>query len=348
MKKSVLIVLLLTVLVSVTAFAMGGQDENTETEQVVNVYSHRHYDVDQELYDRFTELTGIKVNVVKANADELIERLRSEGPNSPADVLITVDAGRLYKAKEMGLLQSVNSSLLEGAVPAYLRDSEGFWFGLTKRARVIAYHKTRVNPSELSTYEDLADEKWKGRLVVRSSSNIYNQSLLASLIEHNGRADALEWAKLVIANMAREPKGNDRDQVKAIASGQADIAVINTYYLGKLVTSSDEAEVAAGNEVGLFFPNQNGRGTHINVSGAGIIKTSKNYENAVKFIEFLVSVEAQEKYAQANYEYPVRTDVKPSDLVASWGAFKDDQVSLSVLGANNSEAVIVFDEANWK
>ena len=345
MKKILLITIVL--FTASLSFASGQKDVNDNIQEV-NVYSHRHYDVDQKLYDQFFTETGIKVNVVKAGADELLERLKSEGPNSPADILLTVDAGRLYKAQEMGLLQAVQTDKLTSAMPEHLRHPDGFWYGLTKRARVLAYSVDRVSPQELSTYEDLTDSKWKGRIVVRSSSNIYNQSMMASIIAANGKESAVQWAEGVVANMAREPKGNDRDQVKAVAAGQADIAIINTYYLGKLLTSSDEEEVNAGKSVALFFPDQDDRGTHINVSGAGVTTYAPNKENAIKFLEFLTSIEAQIVYAQENFEYPVRDDVEPSELVASWGTFKDDFTNLDVLGKLNVEAVIEFDKAGWK
>jgi iron(III) transport system substrate-binding protein len=339
-------VLLLLVLAT-SVFAVG-QTERNSTVSEVNLYSHRHYDVDQKLYNQFFSETGIKVNVIKAGADELLERIKNEGPNSPADILLTVDAGRLYKAQTLGLLQPISSGILEESVPAHLRHPDGYWFGLTKRARVIAYHIDRVDPSELSTYENLTDPKWKDKIVVRSSSNIYNQSLMASMIAANGKVSSGQWAEGVVANMARDPRGNDRDQVKAIASGLADLALINTYYLGKLLTSSESEEVDAGKQIALFFPNQEDRGAHINVSGAGVAAYAPNKENAILFLEFLTSVEAQTIYAQENYEYPVREDVKPSDLVASWGSFKEDRTNMDILGELNVEAVIEFDKAGWK
>lgn len=338
---------LLFFLLASSVFA-AGQSEGISNAHEVNLYSHRHYDVDQKLYDQFYSETGIKVNVIKAGADELLERIKNEGPNSPADILLTVDAGRLYKAQDLGLLQSVTSTVLTESVPAHLRHPDGYWFGLTKRARVIAYHIDRVDPSELSTYENLTDPKWERRIVVRSSSNIYNQSLMASMIAANGKAAAGHWAEGIVANMARNPKGNDRDQVKAVASGQADLAIINTYYLGKLLNSSDPEEVSAGEQIALFFPNQDDRGTHINVSGAGVTAHAPNKENAILLLEFLTSIEAQTIYAQENYEYPVREDVEPSELVASWGDFKEDRTNMDLLGQLNVEAVIEFDKAGWK
>ncbi len=316
--------------------------------QDVNVYSHRHYETDQKLFEKFTERTGIEVNVVKASADELIKRLEIEGENSPADVLITVDAGRLHRAKSKGLLQPVQSEMLSENVPAHLRDPEGHWFGLTRRARVIVYSKERVRPDELSTYEALTDETWRGKVLVRSSQNIYNQSLLASLIAHEGRDAARAWAAGIVENMARKPKGNDRDQVKAIAAGIGDLALMNTYYIGLMLNSSNAEERKVAKQVAIFFPDQDGRGTHVNVSGAGVTASSKNKANAIKFLEFLTGEEAQGKFAAANYEYPVNPQVEWSPLLNSWGTFKADTLNLYLLGKYNSEAVKFFDEVGWR
>ncbi|WP_241147987.1 Fe(3+) ABC transporter substrate-binding protein [Lacinutrix jangbogonensis] len=316
--------------------------------QEINVYTHRHYPADQELFANFEKQTGIKVNVVNAKADELMQKMTKEGAQCPADVLITVDAGRLVRAKDKGLLQSVVSPVLEVNIPSNLRDEDNQWFALTKRARVIAYAKDRVSPQQLSTYEDLAASKWNKKILVRSSGNIYNQSLLASIIANDGEDDARIWARNIVGNMSRSPQGNDRDQVKAIVAGEGDIAIVNTYYIGKLLNSSNPEEVKAGNGVGLFFPNQENRGTHINISGAGVAKYAPNKANAIKFIEYLSGVEAQEVFAKANYEYPVNSAVEPSDLLKSWGDFKADSLLLSTLGNNNKKAVLVFDEVGWK
>ncbi|MBZ9631189.1 Fe(3+) ABC transporter substrate-binding protein [Salegentibacter sp. LM13S] len=325
------------------------KNENAESEnQEVNVYTHRHYESDQELFKQFEEETGITVNVINASADELIQKMRMEGEQSPADVLITVDAGRLERAKSSDLLQAVSSDILEETIPSHLKDADNHWFGLTKRARVIAYAKDRVNESELSTYEDLASDKWNDKLLIRSSGNIYNQSLMASIMVHNGEEEAKEWAEAVVENMARAPKGNDRDQVKAVVAGEGDLAVVNTYYIGKLLNSEDPEEVKAGESIELFFPNQEGRGTHINVSGAGVAKYAPNKENAIKFIEFLISEDAQKIFAHSNFEYPVNEDVAPADLLQEWGEFKEDTLNLSKLGENNKKAVMLFDEAGWK
>ncbi len=317
-------------------------------EKLVNVYTHRHYEADQQLFDRFREETGIRVEVVKAGADELINRLQVEGENSPADLLFTVDAGRLYRAKELGLLQAVDSEVLEANVPAALRDPDNHWFGLTQRARIVVHSRERVDPASLSTYEALTDPQWRGRILVRSSGNIYNQSLLASIIAAHGADEARRWAEGMVANMARTPKGNDRDQVKAIAGGEGDVALVNTYYLGLLLDSEDPEERRVGEQVAVFFPNQEGRGAHVNVSGAGVTASAPHREEAVRLLEFLVSDAAQELFAAANYEYPVKPGVPWSDLLESWGRFKADPVSLSRLGELNAEAVRIFDEAGWR
>jgi iron(III) transport system substrate-binding protein len=319
-----------------------------EPQEVVNVYSHRHYPADRDLFREFETLTGIRVNVLKAGADELINRLELEGATSPADLLITVDAGRLYRAKVKGLLQSVSSPTLNTAVPLYLRDQENTWFGLTTRARIIVYSKERVNPTELGTYEDLTDPKWYGRILVRSSANIYNQSLLASILAAKGSDDARDWAAGIVKNMARVPKGNDRDQIKGISARIGDIALVNSYYLGLLASSSDPIDKAAVEAVGIHFPNQADRGTHINISGAAVTANAPNKDNAILLLEFLTSIQGQRIYAQANYEYPVRQDTSPAPLLASWGEFKSDPLPLSKLGEYNASAVALFDEVGWR
>ena len=315
--------------------------------QELNVYTHRHYESDQVLFERFTEETGININVVNASADELIVKMENEGDQSPADVLITVDAGRLERAKEKGLLQPVSSEVLAAQVPGHLKDSEDYWYGLTKRARIIVYDKERGMPDNLTTYEGLADPAFAGDVLIRSSGNIYNQSLLASIIANNGVDDAREWAKGVVSNMARAPQGNDRDQMKAVVAGEGQVAVVNTYYLGHLMNSQDPAEVEVGKRIGLFFPNQDGRGAHINVSGIGVAAHAPNKEEAIAFIEFLSSVAAQSTFSSSNYEYPVNPEAQPSSLLQEWDTFKEDELSLSRLGELNKQAVLTFDEAGW-
>lgn len=317
-------------------------------ESEITVYSHRHYAADEELFDRFSEQTGIEVNVVKAGADELIERLIAEGDNSPADVLITADAGRLQRAKSAGLLQPIESEELEKHIPSSLRDPDRTWFGFTLRARVLAYAEDRVSPGELNSYEDIADDRWKGRILVRSSSSIYNQSLLASIIAAKGEEAALRWAKAVRENMARPPQGGDRDQLRAVAAGLGDIAIVNTYYVGLMANSSDPTDRRVAQELGIFFPNQDGRGTHVNVSGAGVTKAAQNKDGAIRFLEFLASREAQATFPQATYEYPVVRGVEWSDLQKQWGRFEADTLNLATLGALNEKAVETFNLAGWE
>lgn len=329
------------ILASVLAFSVAQASE-------VNLYSHRHYDTDKELYKLFEKKTGIKVNVIQAKADELIKRLEVEGKDSKADAFITADAGNLHRAKALGLLQKVDSKTINSIVPAHLRDEGGEWFGLTKRARIIAYAKDRVDPKKITSYEDLTKPEWKGKVLVRSSGNIYNQSLLSSMIETQGADKAQAWAKGIVENMARAPKGNDRDQVKAVFAKEGDVAILNTYYLGIMLNSPKEEDRAVAQSVGIIFPNQNDRGTHINISGIGVTKAAKNYANAVKLIEFLLSQEAQSLFAEANYEYPINPKVKASGTVASWGEFKEDSVSLNALGKNNAEAIKIFDQVGWR
>ena len=321
---------------------------NMNLQAQINIYSHRHYESDKILFKKFTDQTGIKINVIKGSADQLIERLVSEGNNSPADILLTVDAGRLYRAKAAGILQAIESKKINENVPPSMRDPDGHWFGLTVRARVLVYSKERVNPSQLSTYEDLATRKWRGKIAVRSSSNIYNQSLMASMIEANGSRKALSWAKSVRKNMARAPRGSDRDQARAVAAGLADVAIMNTYYLGILANSSDTKDREVFKKVSVFFPNQEGRGTHINISGAGITKSSKNKKDAIRFLEFLTGPEAQKIFGSVNYEYPIKIETNQSELLKSWGSFTYDTLNLSILGSNNAEAVKLFDKAGWE
>ncbi|MEM1258919.1 MAG: Fe(3+) ABC transporter substrate-binding protein [Bacteroidota bacterium] len=335
-------------IVAGTLFSCIGTSKDETKSQEVNVYTHRHYPPDQELFAQFEEANGIKVNIVNASADELIQKMQLEGTASPADVLITVDAGRLVRAKEKDLLQPIQSPFLDSIIPSHLQDGDKQWFALTKRARVIVYAKDRIDPELLSTYEDLASERWKQKLLIRSSSNIYNQSLMASFIANLGEEKAKAWAEKIVANMARTPKGNDRDQVKAVVAGEGDLAIVNTYYVGRMINSDDPVESAAGKGVGIYFPNQNDRGTHINISGAGVAKYAPNRENAIRFIEFLASSAAQSVFAEANFEYPVNPNVKPAALLRQWGDFKEDNLNLSALGTNNKAAVLLFDEVGWQ
>ena len=318
-----------------------------DDEKVVNVYSHRHYDADKKLYDTFTEKTGIKVKVVKANADELIERMKTEGQRSPADLFLAADAGRLVRAENAGVLQPLDNELLEQRIPAHLRAPDGSWFGVSKRARVLVYDKTRPRP-ELSTYEALANDPMIGKILVRSGTNIYNQSLLASLIAHHGVDKAEAWARGVVTNMAREPKGSDRDQMKALAAGEGKVAIVNSYYVGLLVDSDVPEEHKVGQKMAVFFPNQNDRGAHVNVSGAGLAKHAPHRENAIELLEFLVSDEAQRIFVEDNNEFPVVEGIELSELLESWGDFTEDELSLARVGENNDEAVKIFDRVGWR
>ena len=316
----------------------------------INIYSQRHYEVDRIQYENFEKLTGIKVNVIKAGADELLERLKNEGKNTPADLFVTVDAGKLQKGVEMGLFQKIDNSVINSNVSDDLKDQNGYWIPITYRARLLVYSNDRVSESDLSTYEDLADEKWRNRLLVRSSTNAYNQALMSSLYANLGKKAVTDWSTHVVANFARDPKGNDRDQVKAIAAGQGDIAIVNSYYIGLLLSSEKQSEVDAGKAVSVFFPNQenNERGTHINISGFAMTKNAPNKENAIKLLEYLTGIEAQNTYVNNSYEYPANPNVFPSKIVQSWGDFKRDTLDLNTLGTYRNDAIRVFDQTGWK
>ncbi|RWZ58870.1 Fe(3+) ABC transporter substrate-binding protein [Halobacillus fulvus] len=359
-------ILLLTILAACGNSTEEGQTDNTNEEETteeasnseenaseesggeVNLYTGRHYETDQELYDQFTEETGIEVNVIQGDDDELIARLDREGKASEADLLMTADAGRLHRAKSMDLLQQVDSETLNENIPENLRDEESQWFGLTKRARVIVYNKETVNPEDIQTYADLTKDEFQDKVLIRSSSNIYNQSLLASMIALDGEEAAKEWAQGIVDNMARAPKGGDRDQAKAVIAGEGDVAVMNTYYLGKMLNSEDEEEVKVAEQLGIIFPNQDTTGTHVNISGIGMTASSKNQENAQQFMEFLTTEAAQEQFAEANYEYPVNPNVEAAELLQSWGEFKAQDLNLSELGENNERAIQIMNEVGWQ
>jgi iron(III) transport system substrate-binding protein len=314
----------------------------------VNVYSARKEALIKPLLDRFSVHTGIRVNLVTGKADALLVRLRSEGANSPADVLITTDAGRLHRAKTADVLQAVDSVVLAAAVPAEFTDSDGYWFGLSMRARPIMYAKDRVDPASLNDYEDLTSPEWKARICVRSSDNIYNQSLVASMIIADGVEATEDWAAALVANLARDPKGGDRDQIKAAAAGQCDIAIANTYYLAHLLNSGDSDERSVAQAVAIHWPNQSGRGTHVNVSGIAMTRFAPNAGHALQLMEYLVGDAAQTWYAETNYEYPVKPGLALSPTVAAWGEFKADSVNLSRLGEFNTRAVMLMDRAGWR
>ena len=313
-------------------------------EAVVNVYSARHYDTDLALYDRFLETTGVRVRLVEGGSDALIERLANEAEFSPADVLITVDAGRLWRARQRGVLQAVQSPVLAKRIPPHLRDAEGYWFGLSKRARVIVYNKAAGLPKGVSRYEDLAAEALRDQVCMRSSGNIYNVSLLASLIEHLGEEAAEAWARGVVANFHRPPQGNDTAQLRAVAAGECRLSIANTYYIGRMLGS--DADRAAAAKIGVLFPNQAGRGAHVNISGAGVARHAPHRANAVKFLEYLTGDFAQRLFAEGNNEHPVIGP--PTGPIATLGTFTEDTLAATALGTGQASAVKVFDRAGWK
>jgi iron(III) transport system substrate-binding protein len=317
-------------------------------EEVLNVYNARHYGTDDQLWNGLTAATGIKVNVVSGNHDELIQRMLSEGANSPADLFITVDAGRLAFAMDKGVFQPVTSALLESTIPANLREPSGLWYGMAMRARVIMYDKSKVKPGDIATYEDLADPKWKGQVLIRSSTNVYNLSLMGSLLAAHGPEQTEAWCKGLVANLARPPEGGDTDQINAVAAGVGSLAVSNTYYLARLGSSGKPAEQAVFDKIGVIFPNQADRGTHVNVSGAGVAKNAPNKANAIKAMEYLASPEAQRYFADVSLEYPANPTMKPHPVLAGFGAFRQDQLNASTFAANSAEVAKIADRCGWK
>ncbi|MBK1645684.1 Fe(3+) ABC transporter substrate-binding protein [Thiocapsa imhoffii] len=342
MKPHLSLLALATAIITTALPVIAAADEE------VNLYSARKEELIKPLLDRFTEQTGIRVNLVTDKAETLLKRLESEGINSPADLIITVDAGNLHRAKEAGVTQPIASEVLIAAIPETYRDPEGHWFGLSLRARPILYVEGKVDPDSLSTYEALADPAWQGKICIRSSDNIYNQSMVASMIAADGVEATEAWARGLVANMARPPRGGDRDQIAAAAAGQCDIAIANTYYLAGMLNSGDPSQVAAAEMMRVFWPNQDDRGTHVNVSGIAMTHAAKNKDAATQLAEFLVSPESQAWYAEVNGEYPVLVDAEITPLLQSWGTFKADEVQLSVLGEYGPEAVRLMDRAGWK
>lgn len=339
LKRSTTIALAATLLAGTATIATAAE---------VNIYSARHYQTDEQLYNGFTEATGIKINRIEDDSDKLISRIEAEGLNSPADILITVDAGRLWRADEKGIFDETSSETLQKRIPASLRHPDGEYFGFSKRARLIFFNKAEIKEPPQS-YEALADPKYKGEICIRSSSNMYNLSLMASMIEAHGEEKALAWAKGVVANMARAPKGGDTDQIKAAAAGECGVAVANHYYFVRLMTSDKAADQDVVKAMGVVFPNQGDRGTHVNISGAGVLKHAPNKQNAVKFLEYLASDQAQQYFAGGNYEYPVVDTVKPAEVVADLGReFKQDPVNVSAYGRNQAQAQKLLDQAGWK
>jgi len=339
-------------LLLISACSKGGAENHSNVAAPitgeVNVYSARHYDSDLAIYDAFTEETGIRVNIIEAGGDALIERLTREAEASPADVFITADAGILWRAEERGVLRPIENSSILDRVPAQFRDPENEWVALSKRARIIIYDKARGAPEGLTTYADLASPKFAGEICVRSSTNVYNQSLLAGIIEHVGEEKAEAWTKGVVANFARKPEGNDTTQIEAVAAGQCRISIVNSYYLARYVGSENAKMRSIGEKVGFIFPNQSTTGTHVNISGAGVVKYAPNAENAEKLIAYLLSDEAQKVFAAGNNEYPVISNVAPIGPIAAFGDFRADTIDMAALGAHQTEAVKIFDRAGWR
>lgn len=318
-------------------------------EKVLNLYTARHYQTDEALYRNFTEKTGIRINRIEGQEDPLLERIRNEGANSPADVFITVDIGRLWRAQQAGVFAPVTSKVLASRIPANYRDPNGEWFGFSARARVIVFNKTTVKPGDMTRYEELADPKWKGRVCTRSSGHVYNLSLVSSLIVHDGAARTEQWARGVAANLARAPKGGDTDQLKAVAAGECDIAIANTYYLARLLKSSKPEDKAVADKLGVVWPNQSSQGVHMNVSGGGMLRHAPNKEAAVKFLEYLASDEAQAYFADGNNEWPVVPSVKISNpALEQLGEFKADKINVAELGKYQAEAQKIVDKAGYR
>lgn len=316
-------------------------------EKILNLYSARHYQTDEALYTGFTQQTGIKINRIEGKEDELLERIKNEGANSPADIFLTVDAARLAKAHELGLFAPVASKTLESRIPNHLRTED--WFSFSTRARVIIFNKSAVKAEDIQNYADLADPKLKGKLCTRSGSHPYNLSLMASVIAHQGEAKAEELARGMVANFARSPKGGDTDQIKAVAAGECGVAITNTYYVARLLRSTKPEELKMMEKVGVVWPNQSSTGTHINVSGGGMLKTAPHKEAAVKFLEYLASDQAQRYFADGNNEWPVVDNVKVANpALESLGKFKADKLPVKNLAMYQAKAQIIFDRAGFK
>lgn len=346
-RKGKIMALVLTVTMSLGILAGCTKSESTTADDAskeVNVYSSRHYDVDKEIYKKFEDETGIKVNIVEGKSDELLERIKREGEDTKADVFLTVGGESISVANEADVLQPIKSKKTLENIPEEFRGSDNKWVGLTSRARAIVYSKDRVNPDSIKTYEDLTKDEFKDKVLVRSSSSSYNQALLASFIQENGVDWSTNWAEGVVNNMARTPEGNDRDQVKAIAAGTGDVAIVNSYYLGKLLNSSDQEEKKAGEAVKIKFPEN----THLNISWGGITKNAKNQENAELFLEYLTDEEVQTMYSNENYEYPLNKNANTNELLKTWGEFNKQNINYDTLGDSLPEAVKVFDKVGWK
>ena len=323
-------------------------NSNSLISKEINIYSHRQPFLINPFLEAFTAETGIKTNIVYSKTG-LAERLQAEGANSPADLILTVDIARLYVYRDKDLLASIDSSLLKANIPSYLRSDDNTWFGLSKRARVIIVNKNRVNFDEIKKIEDLSSPKWKGRICSRPGSHVYNRALMASIIAANGEEEAEKWAEGLVLNLARRPQGNDRAQVKAIYEGQCDIAIINNYYFGKLKFSEDSKQREWTKNLKLIFPNQEkgDRGSHVNISGGGVVKFSKNKKEAIMLLEYLTNKNAQQLYGEINFEYPVNPNVDSSDELKSWGVFREDQLPIINIAKLAPLAQKIIDRSGW-
>ncbi|QXK92214.1 extracellular solute-binding protein [Neoehrlichia mikurensis] len=339
--------LLFFVLIVSTVVVFLYKNYHSDNKNVVNVFSSRKEELLRDVFQRFTEKTGIKVRYINDDAAQLISRMESEGSYGNGDVFLTADAVNLILAKKKGLLQEVNSKILNEAIPQKYRDAKGYWFGLTKRARIIVYNKELVSSKELSTYEDLANVKWKDKILVRSSNSPYNQSLIAFMIANNGEKNTRAWVRGLVNNMARKPSGGDTDQIYAVAAGEGSIAIVNSYYFGRILMSQKEKDKQFAKKLSIFFPNQNTTGVMINISGGAVTKYAKNKEGAIKLLEFLISTEAQKIYSEANQEYPI-IDIGYSDILKSWGTFKESDLPLQELENYLKQSVKIADEEGWK
>ena len=320
----------------------------SKSEDELNIYSGRKSHLIEPLIKEFEVDSNIKVNLTSGKSDEFIEKLKLEKNNTKADVLLTTDIARLIRAKENNLFKKITSNVLDENIPKEYKSKDNDWFGLSIRARPIIYSKERVNVNEVKNYEQLGDKKWEGKICMRSSANVYNQSLISYMILNLGEKKTEEWIKNLVNNFARKPFGGDRDQIKAIASGQCDITVANTYYLANMLNSKNKKDVKAAEKVSVFWPNQETSGTHINISGAGILKSSKNFRNALMFLEFLSSKKAQEIYTKNIHEYSIRMDVKPSETVSKFGKFKSDHLKLEEIGKKIKIAIYFASKNNWR
>lgn len=338
-----------TLAAAMAAGMIGGVAASAVAAGELNLYSSRHYDTDERLYSDFEERTGITINRIEASADELIERIINEGANSPADILLTVDAGRLWRADQAGLFEPLDNEILNARIPAHLRHPDGHWFAFSQRARFFVYDPERVDPTQIQTYESLADPSLQGLVCTRSSSNIYMLSLMAGLIDHLGPDAAQNWAKGVYDNRARDPQGNDTAQIRAVASGECGVAIVNTYYVARAIRKDveglGEEELA---RISWVFPNQSSFGTHVNVSGAGVLAAAPNKENAIRFMEYLASESAQEYFSAGNDEYPAVPGMGLSPSVAELGLFRQDDINLAILGENQTQAQMIYDAVGYE